>query len=235
MQRYGIEIPAVNDIPFGSRAIQSGIEVDDIWISRPNTPAASQRASCATIIDDSSTDGTVPVRKGGSSLRNLSASSQLQSKSGELSSVASSKVLKRSTLAGQHMSEATTLCTQGSGALPPSQSDSFNTRRRTNQVEPQRRWSSIQTASDAAAAASALASRPSLRSEPVAYGSAEVFANTNTRRTVSGFEILPAGSLGDRVELHAGARSSEELARQRPREAPRTANKLQKPKPKKPT
>ncbi|TEA18854.1 hypothetical protein C8034_v010506 [Colletotrichum sidae] len=30
-----------SDIPFGVRAIQSGIEVDGIWISRPNTPAAS--------------------------------------------------------------------------------------------------------------------------------------------------------------------------------------------------
>lgn len=39
-------IIAPNDtIPFGIRAIESGIEVEGIWISRPNTPAASARDS----------------------------------------------------------------------------------------------------------------------------------------------------------------------------------------------
>src|SRR5205823_5426634 len=34
-----------DEIPFGIRAIQSGIEVDGVWISRTNTPAGSSRAS----------------------------------------------------------------------------------------------------------------------------------------------------------------------------------------------
>ncbi|KAA8625323.1 hypothetical protein A1F94_000374 [Pyrenophora tritici-repentis] len=34
-----------DEIPFGIRAIQSGIEVDGVWISRSNTPVASSRAS----------------------------------------------------------------------------------------------------------------------------------------------------------------------------------------------
>ena len=29
------------DVPFGIRAIESGVEVDGVWISRPNTPASS--------------------------------------------------------------------------------------------------------------------------------------------------------------------------------------------------
>jgi len=33
------------DIPFGIRAIESGIEVDGVWISRSNTPVGSSRAS----------------------------------------------------------------------------------------------------------------------------------------------------------------------------------------------
>ncbi|KAH6614842.1 hypothetical protein C7974DRAFT_442852 [Boeremia exigua] len=33
------------DIPFGVRAIESGIEVDGVWISRSNTPVGSSRAS----------------------------------------------------------------------------------------------------------------------------------------------------------------------------------------------
>lgn len=34
-----------DEVPFGVRAIQSGIEVDGVWISRTNTPVGSSRAS----------------------------------------------------------------------------------------------------------------------------------------------------------------------------------------------
>lgn len=34
-----------NDIPFGIRAIESGIEIDGVWISRSNTPVGSSRSS----------------------------------------------------------------------------------------------------------------------------------------------------------------------------------------------
>jgi hypothetical protein len=34
-----------DDIPFGVRAIESGIEVDGVWISRSNTPVGSSRSS----------------------------------------------------------------------------------------------------------------------------------------------------------------------------------------------
>jgi len=47
MQSTGLPLPRKLDIPFGVRAIQSGIEVDGIWISRPNTPADSDTASKA--------------------------------------------------------------------------------------------------------------------------------------------------------------------------------------------
>ncbi|KMP09690.1 hypothetical protein CIHG_08661 [Coccidioides immitis H538.4] len=36
--RAGIEGAQDNDIPFGSRAIESGVEVEGIWISNHNTP-----------------------------------------------------------------------------------------------------------------------------------------------------------------------------------------------------
>ncbi|ORY60136.1 uncharacterized protein BCR38DRAFT_412332 [Pseudomassariella vexata] len=38
MQSSGLPVMKRADIPFGVRAIQSGIEVDGIWISRPGTP-----------------------------------------------------------------------------------------------------------------------------------------------------------------------------------------------------
>ena len=37
-----------NDVPFGVRAIQSGIEVDGVWISRGNTPLPGSPVSLAT-------------------------------------------------------------------------------------------------------------------------------------------------------------------------------------------
>lgn len=39
------EEPKGEDIPFGIRAIESGIEVDGVWISRSNTPVGSSRSS----------------------------------------------------------------------------------------------------------------------------------------------------------------------------------------------
>ncbi|KAH7031192.1 uncharacterized protein B0I36DRAFT_362922 [Microdochium trichocladiopsis] len=45
MQSTGLPLPRKFDIPFGVRAIQSGVEVDGIWISRPNTPADSDGPS----------------------------------------------------------------------------------------------------------------------------------------------------------------------------------------------
>lgn len=38
-----------DDIPFGIRAIESGIEVDGVWISRSNTPVGSSRSSMTEI------------------------------------------------------------------------------------------------------------------------------------------------------------------------------------------
>jgi hypothetical protein len=40
-----VSVETKDDIPFGIRAIQSGIEVDGVWISRTNTPAGSSRNS----------------------------------------------------------------------------------------------------------------------------------------------------------------------------------------------
>lgn len=43
------------DVPFGVRAIESGVEVDGVWISRSNTPASSNPPSPAiSAIDDPS-------------------------------------------------------------------------------------------------------------------------------------------------------------------------------------
>lgn len=52
MRYCGITARGITDIPFGVRAIQSGIEVEGIWISRPNTPGSSHAASSPTLVGD---------------------------------------------------------------------------------------------------------------------------------------------------------------------------------------
>ncbi|EAT85622.2 hypothetical protein SNOG_06971 [Parastagonospora nodorum SN15] len=44
-----ISVETKDDVPFGIRAIQSGIEVDGVWISRTNTPAGSSRNSISEV------------------------------------------------------------------------------------------------------------------------------------------------------------------------------------------
>jgi len=38
MRRTGLPLKRTNEIPFGVRALQRGVEVDGIWISRPVSP-----------------------------------------------------------------------------------------------------------------------------------------------------------------------------------------------------
>ena len=45
----GLRVRRDNDIPFGVRAIESGIEVDGIWISRPTTPINQASASVSAL------------------------------------------------------------------------------------------------------------------------------------------------------------------------------------------
>lgn len=53
IQRCGIDALKNDDIPFGIRAIQRGIEVEGIWISSPSdTPDLSQIASSAGLVND---------------------------------------------------------------------------------------------------------------------------------------------------------------------------------------
>ncbi|CAF3628774.1 unnamed protein product [Fusarium graminearum] len=50
MSYCGIQNMRTPDIPFGIRAIQSGIEVEGIWISRPESPESCQATPSATLV-----------------------------------------------------------------------------------------------------------------------------------------------------------------------------------------
>ncbi|KAK8095382.1 hypothetical protein PG999_013404 [Apiospora kogelbergensis] len=53
MRKSGLPVGKKADIPFGVRAIQSGIQVDGIWISRPGTPNSGTLAASMTLAGDS--------------------------------------------------------------------------------------------------------------------------------------------------------------------------------------
>ncbi|KAL1879142.1 hypothetical protein VTK73DRAFT_7261 [Phialemonium thermophilum] len=77
MRKAGISMKRTSDIPFGIRAIQHGIEVDGIWISRPPTPntdSPRKLASSSTLI---AADSAEAIRKG----KKLSADSSALSTS----------------------------------------------------------------------------------------------------------------------------------------------------------
>jgi hypothetical protein len=66
MRMSGLPVGKRADIPFGVRAIQSGIEVDGIWISRPGTPADSgSPVSPASPLFSPSIDAKGKARAGG--------------------------------------------------------------------------------------------------------------------------------------------------------------------------
>ncbi|KAK0387558.1 hypothetical protein NLU13_3804 [Sarocladium strictum] len=50
MRHCGIDIWRADDIPFGVRALQTGVEVDGIWISHPYQSESSQAPSSATLM-----------------------------------------------------------------------------------------------------------------------------------------------------------------------------------------
>ncbi|KAK0633398.1 hypothetical protein B0T14DRAFT_417389 [Immersiella caudata] len=59
MRRTGLPLKRTNEIPFGVRALQRGVEVDGIWVSRPVSPngTATTRKSNVRPEDTISTDG----------------------------------------------------------------------------------------------------------------------------------------------------------------------------------
>ncbi|KAK4178828.1 hypothetical protein QBC36DRAFT_323822 [Triangularia setosa] len=62
MRRSGLDTKRTNDIPFGVRAIQGGVEVDGIWISRPasqDDPAATKLVSSS--LTDTSQSSAPPL------------------------------------------------------------------------------------------------------------------------------------------------------------------------------
>ena len=236
MRRCGIPIPRVNEIPFGVRAIQSGIEVDGIWISRPNTPDESKRASSATL----NLDGTLGKPQAQTT---QSRDTTIEQAADKRQSTSSIKAIMRSSLgASEPLSNivaddaVSSGRPEGLGILnvtpPPTLKGA------TRKVEASTKHPYVRSASDGISTLAACRRQmnssslaPNL-SETLGYGSAAVYVNTSSRRTTSGFEILPAGSLGERVELRSDSlQNPSNESVQNERKQTKQPNKLQKSRP----
>lgn len=86
-----------SDIPFGVRAIQRGVEVDGIWISRPASPSLDTKhrlASSATLIGMDSKD---PNKKGKLVDDSISTAESVDSKPGQRQSQSDVSIFQRLT------------------------------------------------------------------------------------------------------------------------------------------
>ncbi|PHH60057.1 hypothetical protein CDD81_2143 [Ophiocordyceps australis] len=206
MRCCGISAIGPSEIPFGVRALQSGVEVEGIWISQSNTPTDSPRNSLMTLAK--------PKDKGKGRAVDVGAPS------------ASSPLPMREERPSAAHAVASLASVPSLAEPPLEQPDDFDciaeappqrahvhvaresaTPRRASHNDGQG-YSAIPTCStlqDAYVGGVPLGHR--CRScgytEAPLYGAAAVYANKTMRRSNAGFEVLPAGLLGPRQELLA--------------------------------
>lgn len=230
MRQCGLDIPGVDQIPFGVRAIKSGVEVEGIWISRPNTPELSQNAPSTVDLSRTEPSNESQPRATGGSVQVEPSSCHVETDSRLQHFDVSS------TMAHAHSS-----ATAKSPKLPLTGDSSLYESDPTSSVyspapnSPVRAITSSPDANDEStctwsaaddetthidtATAVRFSSLWNIHS-PTQYGSAEIYANRQTRRPNANFEVLPAGSLGARMELEddtdMSALADSEVAPKRP-------------------
>ncbi|KAG5917978.1 hypothetical protein E4U42_007049 [Claviceps africana] len=207
MNYCGIRHLNHNSIPFGARAIEQGQQVPGIWNSCRALSDASPATSTATMANDHENrplqhDQVVYPRLHGiqeESARPASSSSLTDTHSSTPSST------YHDCRSMSHSEDDVDDVT-----IPPSQTDHHSRPYqppKTDQVS--LRGPSMTLASPLSNAVASGISEPLLNSTSAprtpkgrAYGSAQVYANREHRNMNSGFEILPAGTLGARPEFH---------------------------------
>lgn len=210
MRQSGIDVPGVDQIPFGVRAIRGGVEVEGIWISRPNTPEPSRNASSATFFGHHSGRGT----ESDTAVFGSSTESGLDDIRQARSQVDGSYVQSSCESEGIGSPHTTTFSQDicGNQVMDANASYHVAIGRRSpttgSSISPEPHDESTCTCSgtdDSVVAqidtARAVPLNPLIGPGPVSYGNAEIFANRQIRRPNTNFEVLPAGSLGSRLEL----------------------------------
>lgn len=243
MRHCGITTRQADGIPFGVRALQSGLEVDGIWVSRTHLPELSQVASSATLMGDQ--DGRP---KGKDKVDSSSHSSTRQRYTSEVSTI--DQVLQPQQVV--HDPPATESQASAECGIPPRMTPDRPQHQNTAEVwsylptgwqEPERpsqpenplpstpeyllplQPSPAVTPSKIATASAAPKSVPS-------FGTGEVHVNTATRKPNKNFEIFPAGALGPRSELSGTDPSHDDQEIRLPRFQPGPAKLRKKRAPK---
>lgn len=215
MRHCGIDLWASNETPFGARAIQTGVEVEGIWIARSVTPDTSQVASSATLMGD---HNDLPISKGKQPDHNMDGTRHHRfiSEGFRINPVSEGEPITALTpeswKLGHHRRLASNLRMLASPKPPPEQASdevwSYQPSGFCNTSTP-----------DEASCAPPSIKRPNpvrdsfIKSRhtqdvdsapeapPQLYGQARIHANRTARTVNPNFEILPAGSLGPRREL----------------------------------
>lgn len=214
MNYCGIRHLNHTSIPFGARAIEHGEEVEGIWNSSRGVSDTSQVASSPAlgtddndrvlprggiIYSDLQDNMETPARSSGSTVTHSSAPSSTyhdcrstgHPDDDDVDDSAIRSVQEDGDLRTNRLLDTDRAPLQGPIPVPTlSPPNTFANRTRTRASS-----SSLETTSQAY-----LVGR--------AYGSAQVYANTERRNMNSGFEILPAGTLGARLEFSKSSPSS---------------------------
>lgn len=209
MKYCGIRHLGYSNIPFGVRAMEQGADVQGIWNSCRGTPAASQDESSATLavkqeeiphrseesqqhtLDEAQTDGDTR----GVSWSSIAADCPYPSSSRDLDRSAEYRRQSAEGMtARKNLTESSSIACICCG----SRRVSLNGNEAGCTLWPQqlaRHGQKTRTLSLDSSNGGCSASRRQF------YGSAQVYVNTDHRMLNAGFEILPAGTLGNRPEL----------------------------------
>ncbi|PHH84896.1 hypothetical protein CDD83_1211 [Cordyceps sp. RAO-2017] len=213
MRHCGIQSLRVNEIPFGVRALESGVEVEGIWISRSNTPDDGLTPASSTHDFDEPAAG-----KGKQRMVVPGADHGPAAPANTRDTLAPSPriVATRAPAPGESSSSG------ASGSADVSSPSAVP--HRTSQIPVRSRAIRASHATHRDGPLPQAETQPRLvvtgpleganeaSRDTALYGAAEVYANRQTRRANTGFEVLPAGVLGPRHELmtHTGAGAADE-------------------------
>ncbi|EFY90248.1 hypothetical protein MAC_03763 [Metarhizium acridum CQMa 102] len=206
MKHCGIRHLSYSNVPFGVRAIERGVEVEGIWIASSRPAAASRIVPSAPL----ATGGSKQAVPGGEKV--YYCLEDAQGKVGESSNSAftlpgapsqapdAHHVAENSDYAVENNDENRVPATADGTVYKPSGSGriSLQGSERSFTLSPQQ-IARHRPRSRAVSLDSSVVN--SLQNTRQVYGSAQVFVNRTHRRLNSGFEVLPAGTLGARSEF----------------------------------
>ncbi|EQK98257.1 hypothetical protein G6O67_006952 [Ophiocordyceps sinensis] len=218
MRHCGIDaLRIANEIPFGVRALESGIEVEGIWISRSNTPDGCRTPASTTPVDEQmpgkGKERMVEPRRHHSppdAPHRITLMDRPVTLADRPDDAENASLEEGRSSGDEH----------GTSHTPMGFHDG---QRAVHDSHPSRGWRAsampLSETQQRLLVAGPVSGRDlvDFPSDAAPYGAAAVYANRSTRRLNTGFEVLPAGVLGPRQEFlaHGGAEAEvDDVARQ---------------------